>query len=194
MVKLFQPVRMESMYLSSSLKTAFFRNEGELAPIDDGSIVVLTNDFFVDPVYSNSFTRASGEDVVVTDFNSHYVQYPFAATAENVWLVDIADVPSATVGGNVYRMGIRTTNLVRAAGKQVRVRRNVLNDTFLVGAGNFTAAPTVNQYAILTANSGQFTPSATAPTDGAYWVVSAKTNISEGLEPSDAYRLMTLRN
>lgn len=102
------------------------------------------------------------------DYNVHKVFYPAAETVkmDELWVADCADIPSGVIGGNIYRMGVKLTDLQTEAGRTVRIRKlDPGVDCFWLGEGNFESKPTVGKYAKLTANKGTLTP-ADAITEG----------------------------
>lgn len=96
----------------------------------------------------------------LTDLNAYRVFYPVAETAkvDELWVVDLAEIPSGTIGGNVYRIGTRLVDLEARAGECARIRKLKAGDTFWLGEGNFASKPTVGKYAKLTAGKGGLTP------------------------------------
>lgn len=193
--KYFQPVRMESMYLSSKLHTVYVRDGATAVAVNDGDLVVLTNEFLKDEVYTNAYQRAQASHADVTDFNTRVAQYP-GEGATDVCIVDLADVATAGNGSDlVYRIGVRTIGLTKEAGKWVRARKLVKDDTFRVGAENFATAPVVGQYATTTDDSPLFTPAATAPAAGLSCVVVEKTTVSQGINANvTSYLMLVVRN
>ena len=142
----------------------------EPAEVADGAFVILgglTND----EVYA-------GEK----DWNTYYAYAPDATTygAEDVVVIDLAEVMGGTIGGNFYKIGAKTVGLKGEADYPVRYRKLYKGDKFWLGAGCFTATPTVGEYAKLTANDTVLTPAAAAPDTGLGLVIRASKPLTQG--------------
>lgn len=190
---LFQPVRMESQFLATALETVKVWDGTDEQACIDGQLVTL-GDFIPADVYTDIYT-ANGmpaNDVAnIIDINTRYATLP-AADAGDVWVIDLANVPNAINGDNVYRIGVNTVGLTAAAGVPVRARRLVKNDTFVTGAENCTGALTVGQFAAVDA-TGKWKAAATAPASGTYCKVIASITVSEGVRPTTpAYRMLVM--
>lgn len=116
------------------------------ANVDDGAFVTLGG-LCADTTYAGA-----------KDWNVYHAFAPSAATltAEDVVVIDISGVKE--IAG--YKIGVGQVDLVGAAGYPVRFRRIKKGDKIWLGQGNFVSAPTVGQYANLTANSVLLTPAA----------------------------------
>lgn len=193
--KFFQPVRMESQFVDSKLHGVIYQASSANAAVNDGALVVLGG-FVNEPVYSSAFTRANGSTLNVLDFNTRYATAPTAASGnENLCVIDLAEVPTATNGDLVYRIGVRTIGLTNAAGNVSRARKLVVDDVFKISEDNCSGALTVGQYAVPTANDTIFTASAdgTEVTAGIYFQVINKETISQGVTGNvTAYTLLVL--
>ena len=193
--KFFQPVRMESQFVDSKLHGVIYQASSANAAVDDGALVVLGG-FVNEPVYSSAFTRANGSTLNVLDFNTRYATAPTAASGnENLCVIDLAEVPTATNGDLVYRIGVRTIGRTNAAGNVSRARKLVVDDVFKISEDNCSGALTVGQYAVPTANSTIFTASAdgTEVTAGIYFQVINKETISQGVTGNvTAYTLLVM--
>lgn len=193
--KFFQPVRMESQFVDSKLHGVIFQSAGANAAVDDGAFVVL-GDFVNEPVYSWAFTKAAGAATNVLDFNTRNATAPTAVTGiKEACVIDLAEVPTATNGDLVYRIGVRTIGLTNAAGNVSRARKLVVDDVFKIGSENASAELTVGEYATFTANSTVLTPSddAAEVLAGLYFKVINKETISQGVNANvTAYTLLVM--
>lgn len=196
MSKFFQPVRMESQFVDSKLHGVIFQASSANAAVDDGALVVL-GDFINEPVYTAAYTRANGGTATnVIDINTRYATAPTAASGnKELCIIDLAEVPTATNGDLVYRIGVRTIGLTNAAGRVSRARKLVVDDVFKIEEDNCSGALTVGQYAVPTANSTIFTASAdgTEVTAGIYFKVVNKETLSQGVNGNvTAYTLLVM--
>lgn len=183
----FAPVRMASNFQDADLLTVVYQNGGQNAPVLDGTIVV-PGDFMADPVYGAALVAAgaTGDDATVIDINTRVCTLPSAATDKNICVIDLATVPTATNGINVYRVGSSTIGLQEGPGVAVRARVLRVNDTFNTGEDNCTAALTVGQFATVD-TTGKWAPAATAPTTaGLYCKVARKYVVTQGIDASTA--------
>lgn len=142
----------------------------EPAAITDGAFVVLGG-LADDEVYA-------GEK----DWNTYYAYAPDAATytKDEIVVVDLAEVMGGVIGGNYYKLGAKTVDLVGEAGFPMRYRKMHKGDKFWLGAGCFTDTPVVGEYAGLTANAVELTPAATAPQAGFGVVIRASKPLTQG--------------
>ena len=101
---------------------------------------------------------------------------------ENAWIMKTAAAADATgeiyfcntfnvqelqgAGDNVWKVGHNTLGLALPAGERgtfTRIDGTEMHDQIRFGIGNFTATPTVGEFATIA--NGLLTPAATAPTD-----------------------------
>ena len=170
--KVFWKNLMSSEFDGSKLITGKFYEDAAYAEIHDGALVVI-GDLDDSTVYPS-----------VKDFNVRKITKPTALT-DKVAIVDISDVTNGQIAGVTYRDGIKGTDLVSPAGKQVRVRRLAIGDTFWLASGNFASAPTVGKYATVKPNSTLF-DAATEITDGQSTVkIEATSKLIEGAVNTD---------
>ncbi|WP_297419562.1 hypothetical protein [Clostridium sp.] len=170
----FQPGRMESQYVNTKVVSVMYQASGVNAPVVDGTLAVLGG-FYTDPIY----TAAYGSNI--TDINTRIATLPASATVSGVGVIDVSTVPTASgVDGTTYKIGSETIGLSVEGGKPVRFRKFVIDDTFFTSLDNFTAAPTVGQYAIVDA-SGNWKPSATIPTSGTTAQIISTNVVSRGV-------------
>lgn len=120
------------------------------ATVADGAFVVLGG-LADDTTYSGK-----------KDWNVKYAYAPASAalTADEVVVIDIDAVSNGVIAGNNYKIGTKLVDLQVEAGYPVRYRVIKKGDMFWLGSGNFASAPTVGQYANLTASSVLLTPAA----------------------------------
>lgn len=126
--------------------------------ITDGAFVTLGG-LALDETYSTTSL----------DWNVYHAFAPTAATLteDEVVVVDIAGVSEGVIAGNNYKIGVKQVDLIGKPGYAVRFRRLKKGDKFWLGQGCFATAPTVGQYAGLTANDVVLTPAA-SKTDGQF--------------------------
>lgn len=137
------------------------------AQVTDGAFVRLGG-LAADEVYA-------GEK----DWNTYYAYAP-AAETDDVVVIDLAETMGGVIGGNYYKIGNKTVDLVGEAGYPVRYRRLMKGDKFWLGAGCFESAPTVGEYAKLTANKTTLTPDSTEPEAGLGFVIRASKPLTQG--------------
>ena len=131
-------------------------DSGEFIPAEaaDGAFVVL-GDLAEDEVY-----------VGEPQWNTNYAYAPDGSnyTVDDIVVIDLPEVMGGTIGGNYYKLGVKTVGLIAEANLPIRYRRLKKHDRFWLGAGCFTATPTVHEYAELTSGGEvTLTPTATAP-------------------------------
>ena len=138
----------------------------EAAQVTDGAFVKLGG-LADDEVYS-------GEK----DWNTYHAYAPTALT-DDVVVIDLVEVMGGVIGGNYYKLGVKTVDLVGEAGYPVRYRKPMKGDKFWLGAGCFASVPTVGKYAKLTPNDVILTPSETAE-EGFCVVIRASKPLTQG--------------
>lgn len=146
---------------------AFYDGSDDRAEIHDGALVVLG------AVQDHSVYTG------LKDPNVRKITAP-AADTDSVAIVDYVGVNQADANGVAYRVGEKTFGLVCPADRQTRVRRLAKGDTFWLAEGNFASAPTAGQYAIPTAESTLFTPSATLVTNKFCVKVEYRQAVTQG--------------
>ena len=152
-MQMIQKIQMASEDVKSYLHTGVFYNNGDVpADVGDGAIVVV-GDLLDHDVYSG-----------MKDLNKRKITAP-AEKTDRVAIVDYVGVSEADVLGVNYRIGDKVFGLYPKAGTPTRVRDLIIGDEFWLCAENFTTAPTVGQYAEVTAASTLLTPVA-AVTEG----------------------------
>lgn len=141
----------------------------EPAEVTDGAFVILS-DLAKDEVYA-------GEK----DWNTYYAYAPDAITygAEDIAIIDLAEVMGGVIGGNYYKLGVKTVDLKAEAGLPVRYRKPKKGDKFWLGAGCFATVPTIGKYAALTANNTILTPSDDKPANFGV-VIRASKPLTQG--------------
>lgn len=192
------PVRMTSSYDDSYLHGVVYQANDEDAIIEDGALVVL-GEMAPNPAYSAAWTSATGADTTVIDINTSYATAPAAATATHVCVIDLANIPTATNGDLVYRIGVDTIGLMNPAGNVSRAREMRYGDRLMIGEGNIEGGAdlVVGQYATATAGKTTWTPAAAAPDSGFYAKVISKEQRTRGIgigEPVTVYLLRVLAN
>lgn len=156
--KVFAKALMASEDVQAKVGTCKFGTgagaEFEGAEIYDGAFVNI-GDLLLDGVYGTA----------TLDWNVHAATAPATGklTRDDICVIDIGNISQVDIFGNIYR-GIdgRLVNLVRAPGQAVRFRRMEKGDLMWLGAGCFTAAPTVGQYGNVTNGSTYLTPGSAA--------------------------------
>ena len=141
----------------------------EPAEATDGAFVILGG-LADDDVYA-------GEK----DWNTYHAFAPDATTysAEDIAIIDLAEVQGGAIGGNYYKLGVKTVDLKAEAGLPIRYRKPKKGDKFWLGAGCFASTPVIGEYAALTANDTILTPSADKPTDFGV-VIRASKPLTQG--------------
>jgi len=168
-VRFFQKVNMASETVASLNKTGLYQVSGTNAVAYPGYFVRATG-LASNPTYGNK------------DLNKLTVEAPAAVTDKGIFVVDLVKVQDGSINNNTYRIGAQTIGLSAAAGEAVALRQiEHLNEQFLLGDGNFQSAPTVGQYAILTAADPDLSPSATIPASGFTVAIDAQLTISQGV-------------
>lgn len=137
--------------------------------IYDGSLVVL-GELADDKTY----------DEDGKEYDTYNATAPAAATDEVV-IVDYAGISEGEINENRYRMGIKLHNLACPAGHPMRVRRLYLHDKFWLGENNFSATPTVGEYA--TAEAGEYThaPAESKPESGYAIKILVENDLTVGM-------------
>lgn len=166
----FQKIRMKSEFNNSMLVTGEYQVAGVDTAVTQGAFVELTG------LANNTTYATSG----VKDINKYTCSAPTAVTDKGVYVVDFVKVQDGVINGNTYRIGVQDINLTASAGTPVRLREIGFADEFILGDGNFASAPTVGQYAILTAASIGLTPNATVPTSGLTVRIEQQVSITQG--------------
>jgi hypothetical protein len=122
----------------------------------------------------NTYNVNGNTDGATVEYDTYYATAPAAAT-DSVVVLDPAVIETLTdAAGNAYRMGVKLYNKQLPAGWAGRARRLELGDKFWLGDSNFVSAPTVGQFATLTANDTRLTPAAAAGADFAIKVQLSK--------------------
>ena len=170
--KVFWRNLMSSEFDGSKLVTGKYYDNDVYAEIHDGAIVTI-GDLDDSTVYTG-----------MKDFNVRKIKKP-AASTDVVGIVDISDVTSGQIAGVTYREGIKGTDLVSPAGKQVRVRRLAIGDTFWLASGNFSATPTEGKYAEVQAESTLLKPAETITAGTTTVKIEMKQNLIEGAVNTD---------
>lgn len=146
-------------------------NDGSFEPAEatDGAFVILGG-LADDEVYA-------GEK----DWNTYHAYAPDATTygAEDIAIIDLAEVQGGVIGGNYYKLGVKTVDLKAEAGLPIRYRKPKKGDKFWLGAGCFATTPVIGEYAALTANNTILTPTATKPTNFGV-VIRASKPLTQG--------------
>lgn len=146
-------------------------NDGSFEPAEatDGAFVILGG-LADDDVYA-------GEK----DWNTYHAYAPDATTygAEDIAIIDLPEVQGGVIGGNYYKLGVKTVDLKAEAGLTIRYRKPKKGDKFWLGAGCFASTPVIGEYAALTANNTILTPTATKPTNFGV-VIRASKPLTQG--------------
>lgn len=111
--------------------------------VTDGAFVVL-GELADDDTYAG-----------MKDWNTYHAFAPDSSDyeADEIAVIDLAEVMGGVIGGNYYKLGDKTVDLLARAGQPVRYRIMHKHDKFWLGAGCFEETPTVGEYAALKANS-----------------------------------------
>lgn len=132
-IKVFAKALMASEDVQSFVRSCRLYASGDPAALFDGAFVTL-GDLDKDGVYgANS-----------TDYNIHKAALGAASAGAAQYVVDLAEIEQGTIGGNTYKIGVKTAGLTLPAGENARARKLVQGDKFWIGEGNFTSgAPTI---------------------------------------------------
>lgn len=153
-----RPALMASESVQSYLVSVKYQEDGEYAEIHDGALVVR-GDLDTSSVYNVSGVTDMKDD------NVYVATAPTAATDE-VLIVDLAEVSQGVIAGNTYKIGIKLVGLVCEAGYPARTRIPMKHDRFWLSGDCFDSAPTVGQFAGVSAGKTTHAPLATALTEG----------------------------
>lgn len=173
--KIFDVAEMVCEDVQAYVKSAKFCTGNDNAPVyaqcDDGAFVTLGK-LCADSTYAD-----------MVDYNCKYAYAPAndEVALDDLWVTDIAEVSAGVIAGNTYRIGVKLVDLKIEAGYPVRVRKLKKGDMFWLGAGCFGAqAPTVGQYANLTANAVTLTAAATTTAGKVNFAIRASKPMTIG--------------
>lgn len=172
--KIFDVAEMVCEDVQAYVKSAKFCTGDDNAPVyaqcDDGAFVTLGKPC-ADSTYSG-----------MVDYNCKYAYAPTTdeVALDDLWVIDIAEVGAGVIAGNTYRIGVKLVDLKVEAGYPVRARKVKKGDMFWLGAGCFETAPTVGQYANLTANKVTLTAAATTTADKVNFAIRASKPMTIG--------------
>jgi hypothetical protein len=185
-MKFFQKTNMISESVYAAMRSGLFHTAMEAEAAVDSGAFVIAGELADNEVY-NEYLGAGA----LKDFNTFIIKAPVSAhvTASNanVYVVDPVKVSEATNGTNVYREGARTLGLAGNPGEKIAIRKLFLDDMFILGAGNFVSAPTVGEFAILTATETTLTPAAAIPSTGFAIRVECEWHITQGINATDGF-------
>lgn len=177
---LFQPMKMSSQFNDADLRTVIVQQDDADVMVRDGYFVVLGG-YANDPVYSAAYTKAAGETMNIADYNVRLATPAADTTGKGLCVIDLPLVPVVANATNVYRIGVRTVDLIAEAGVPVRARILKDEDVMLVADGAFASAVETNKFATATANSFALTPAATKG-DGNYFSIDGEVTVTEGVD------------
>lgn len=170
MAHVFYSGKMASDQLDSKLTNAIAQDgSGNNVAVYDGALLKLGNPA-TDSTYGES----------LPEFDTYIATAPAAATDEVV-IVDYAGISEGVVAGNTYKIGNKLIDLQVPAGRVTRARRFDLHDKFWLGADNFSAAPTVGQFAIPAAGVTTFAPAAAAQASGLSVKIISSSDLTVGM-------------
>ena len=155
--------------MASNVLDSYLANAVSSEAIYDGSLVVLGN-LAADTTYD-----ANGKE-----YDTYEAAKASAATDEVV-IVDYAGIQEGSIGGNVYKLGVKLYDLEIPAGEIYRVRRLALHDKFWLGEANFASEPVVGEYAKATAAAYTHTPANALPASGYAIKVLLKEDLTAGM-------------
>ena len=182
-MKFFQKTNMISESVPAAMRTGLYQVGSTNTAVDSGAFVIAG------ALADN--TLYSAYSITLKDFNTFVIKAPVAAEVTavnaNVFVVDPIKVSDGTIASNIYREGAKTLGLGAAAGEKTAIRKLFLNDQFIIGLENFAAAPTVGQYAILTAADTILTAAAAIPATGFAVRVECIWNVSQGINAIKGY-------
>lgn len=155
--------------MASNVLDSYLANAVSAEAVYDGSLVVL-GALAADLTYD-----ANGKE-----YDTYEAAKASAATDEVV-IVDYAGISQGSIGGNVYKEGVKLYDLEIPAGEIYRVRRLALHDKFWLGEANFASQPVVGEYATATASAYTHTPANTLPASGYAIKVLLKEDLTAGM-------------
>nr|DAI07859.1 MAG TPA: hypothetical protein [Caudoviricetes sp.] len=175
--KFCQPVRMASQFVATELQHVALDAE-----VADGTLVTIEPGTFVaDAVYSAAF----GSTNAPAGLQVRKAVPTTAATAEDVFIIDIADVPTKSGQGMTIREGNLVIGLVAEAGQTIRARHLNKYDTFVVGIDNVTTTPenaTKGNVVVADADGGFTALAAAAGTEGFVGKIVDVYTVSQGVD------------
>lgn len=177
---LFQPMKMSSQFNDADLRTVIVQQNDADVMVRDGYFVVLGG-YANDPVYSAAYTKAAGETMNIADYNVRLATPAADANGKGLCVIDLPLVPVVANATNVYRIGVRTVDLIAEAGVPVRARILKDEDVMLVADGAFAAEVGDKKFATSTADAFTLTPAATKG-DGNYFSIDGKVTVTEGVD------------
>lgn len=152
-MKMFNKILMESEFSTNLLKDCYFQNSGVDAVVEDGALVSIGG------------LRDHDLYTGMKDLNARNAK-AFDTTMPIYGFVDYVGVSHADVMGVNYRIGDKLAGVYPAAGEGTRVRMLAIGDEFYLGDENFSATPTVGEFAVPSAGSTKMAPAATAAVSG----------------------------
>lgn len=159
----------------------FYDNGGNPAECHNGALVV----------------QGAMEDHSVFDGlkdpNVYKITAP-AADTDEIHVVDYVDVSHGEIMGVMHREGIKTYGISAPAGADIRVRIPKKHDKGYFAEENFATPPTVGQYAVPTADSTLWTPSASKVTDKTCIKIEYEKAVTEGMVNSGKEYFVTFVN
>lgn len=172
----------EDEYTAQDCSAGFVCERAALVPSEgyegitiDGQPIVNGNTWYMIAAADGNIDGLTGDETGLYAFDSY-------------------DVNKAYSGANAWNIGFNTLGLGLQAGVRGTFRQLKINEHYRWGIGNFTAEPTVGQYAILA--NGLWTPSAAVPAKGTgvYAKVLYQKDFTEGTDtPFTGYVLQLLR-
>lgn len=172
MLRFFQKVLMESESIASQNRSGRYQVQGTDTAVYGGAFVVVTG--MADNSVYSAYTPG------IKDFNVLKIEAPADVDAKGIYVVDLVKISDGSIMNNVYRMGAKTIGLQALAGENVAMRKVAEQDEFVLGRENFTGAPTVGDFAVLTAGSVDLTPAAIVPVAGLCVAIEQRETISQG--------------
>lgn len=139
---------MASEDVKSYLGSTKYKVGDDYAQIHDGALVVL-----------GGLDNNAAYGATAVDYNVYTSTAP-AADTDPVVLIDLSEVSQGTIAGNNYKIGVKAVGLRCLAGFPARYRIPVKHDRYWISGDCFNADPTVGEYAIPTAGTTYYTPSA----------------------------------
>lgn len=177
-MKIFNKILMASEGEFNMLKDGYFVNEdGEDAAVEDGALVSIKG------------LRAHDLYTGLKDLNAREIS-AFDEEEPIYGFVDYVGVSQGNVLGVTYRIGDKIAGTHPEAGEGTRVRMLALGDEFWLGDENFSAEPSVDEFAIPESGKTTMAPASSKATSGLCLAIEDTRELTMGqaYEGSKLYR------
>lgn len=121
----------------------------------------------------------------------------FTGDHTGIYAFNNYDVAKATVGANVYNIGVETLGIGLPAGERGDFCEIIVGEQYGFGTGNFSTAPADDTYKYATIGNGQLVAATAAPAagTGVYFTIEYSRDFNQGTAyAGKEYVLMAHRN